>query len=125
MARAECPRAIAREISSRSSKLKHLSGRRRALGRMPPVLARWLLTLPPRKAEPAPDLAIAQPLRSQLPDPVLRGLAQAEAPRHHRTSLDGRRAADSPGWCGGGLRPPMKAPPPLRMSPKHKSSAGP
>src|SRR5215211_1752501 len=46
MARAECPRAIAREISSRSSKLKHLSGRRRALGRMPPVRARWLLTLP-------------------------------------------------------------------------------
>src|SRR5215207_9182014 len=29
-------RAIAREISSRSSKLRHLSGRRRAPGRMPP-----------------------------------------------------------------------------------------
>src|SRR5215207_9995651 len=64
---------------------------------------------PPRKAEPAPDLAIAQPLRPQPPDPVLCRLAQAVAPRHHRTPLVGQRAADSPGWCGGGLRPPMRA----------------
>src|SRR5215207_2851682 len=60
----------------------------------------------PRKAEPAPNLAIAQPQRSQLPDPVLYRLAQAVALWHHRTSFVGQRAADSPGRCGGGLRPP-------------------
>src|SRR5215213_7240376 len=64
---------------------------------------------PPGKAQPAPDLAIAQPLRSQLPDPVLRRLAHAVAPWHRRTSLVRQRAADSLGWCGGGLRPPRKA----------------
>ena len=43
---AEFERAIEREFYSRSSSLRQLSVRRRALGRMPPVLARWLLTLP-------------------------------------------------------------------------------
>jgi hypothetical protein len=64
---------------------------------------------PPGKPEPAADLAIAQPLRSQLPDPLLRRLAQGMALRHHRTSFVGQRVADSLGWCGGGLNPPCEA----------------
>ena len=61
------------------------------------------------EAEPPPDLAIAQPLRSQLPDRVLRHLGQAEAPWHLRISRVGQRVADSLGWCGGGLRPPGRS----------------
>jgi hypothetical protein len=64
---------------------------------------------PPGKAEPPPDLAIAQPPRSQLPDRVLRHLGQAEALWHLRISRVGQRVADSLGWCGGGLRPPRHA----------------
>jgi hypothetical protein len=45
---------------------------------------------PPGKAEPPPDLAIAQPLRSQLPDRVLGHLGQAEAPWHLRISRVGQ-----------------------------------
>ena len=63
---------------------------------------------PPREAEPAPDLAIAQTFASQLPDPVLHRLAQAVAPWHQRTSFVGQQVADSLGWCGGGLNPPCK-----------------
>src|SRR5215213_540779 len=83
----------------------------------------------PGKAEPPPDLAIAQPLRSQLPDRLLRHLAQTEAPWHHRTSLVGQQVADSPGWCGGGLRPPPEASAPpaandtLAFRPKQASRA--
>ena len=96
------------EISSRSSRLKHLWGAGApSAGCLP--FAPGGCSRSPRKAEPPPDLAIAQPLRSQLPDPVLRRLAQAVAPWHHRTSLVGQRVADSLGWCGGGLRPPMRA----------------
>src|SRR5215211_5976554 len=62
---------------------------------------------PPGKAEPPADLAIAQPLRSQLPDPVPHRLAQAVAPWHHRTSFVGQQVADSLGWCGGDLNPPV------------------
>ena len=61
---------------------------------------------PLRHPEPATDLGLAHPLRSQLPDRVLHSLGQVVTPRHLRTSLVGQRIADSLGWCGGSLKPP-------------------
>src|SRR5205823_2419046 len=43
--RADSPRAIPREISSRSARVRQRSDRRLALGRIPPTLSRYLLTV--------------------------------------------------------------------------------
>ena len=75
-----------------------------------PSLPLQVLTHRPlRQPEPPADLRLAHPLRSQRPDRVLHNVGQIMTPRHLRTSLVGQRIADSPGWCGGSLKPPAKA----------------
>ena len=94
MARAECPRAIPREISSRSSRLRQRSGRRRC-PRPDPSRSRQVAAHgPPGEAEPPANLAIAQALRSQLPDLLLGGLRHEVAHWHLRTFVvDGQPIA--------------------------------
>jgi hypothetical protein len=108
IARAESPRAIPREISSRSASARQRSGRRRDRGRIPPILCRYLLTV--RFGTPAagrsqphspPPLAAPRSRPSQPP-------ADSD-PSASRHLLVRQRTADSLGWCGDSLRPPTKA----------------
>ena len=68
IARADSPRAIPREISSRSARVRQRSGRRQDLGRIPPSLFEVLTHRPLRQPKPPADLGLAHPLRSQHPD---------------------------------------------------------